>query len=120
MALHPQGQFAAPAAEGGVRGAAHPRPGAGNLAAPLGPGAAPPAGPLGPAEGAAPQPGQPLRGEASGWWAWETGPRSWVDSLGLSQLGWIPVGVCALRLGEGHTEAQRKPEAFEGDEHHGW
>lgn len=76
MALHPQGQLAAPAAEGGVRGAAHPRPGAGNLAAPLAAGAAPPAGPVGPAEGPEPQPGQPLRGEASGWWAWETRPWS--------------------------------------------
>lgn len=43
-----------------------------------------------------------------------------TDSLGLSQVTMGPFGGRAQRLCEGHTEAKRKPEAFEGDEHREW
>ncbi|XP_036102204.1 protein Daple-like [Molossus molossus] len=31
---------------------------------------------------------------------------AWADSLGFSQVGWVLIGIYALRLCEGHTEAQ--------------
>lgn len=107
----PQGQFPAPPAEGGVRGAARPHQGAESLAERLTAGAEPLAGPVRRAEGAAPehghladQAGQPLRGEA------------W----GSARSQWVLIGGPAQRLCEGHTEAKRKREAFEGDKHHEW
>lgn len=88
VALHPQGQFPAPAAERGVRGAACPRQGAEDLPEQLPAGAEPLAGAVRRAEGAAPehghladQAGQPLRGEALG-----HGREPWARGAGGSLL----------------------------------